>query len=93
MSNLHFEIVESMRDEHKKTVDALGVALRDLAQHSAELHEALVRKNMALRVLAEESRSYMEFSKSAPFERAIDAAIAECADMPPKQRTLLDARP
>ena len=84
MSNLHFEIVESMRAEHKATVDALGVALRDLAQRAADLHGRLVRKNMALRALAEEGRSYMEFSKSAQFERAIEVAIAESSDMPPE---------
>ncbi len=82
MTNLHFEIVESMRVEHKATVDALNAALRDMAARAVEMHEALVRKNMALRVLAEEAHCYIEFSKQMPFERAIEAAIAETKVMP-----------
>ena len=57
-------------------------AERDALKAQVErLREALVRKNMALRVLCEESRSYIEWSKQMPFERAIDEALAETTDM------------
>lgn len=64
--------------------DTLATMREQLAAAQADnraLREALVRKNMAIRVLAEESRSYIAWSKQMPFERAIDDAEAESTDM------------
>lgn len=45
------------------------------------LAAAVVRKNMALRSMVEEARSYSEWSKFGPLEREMEAALAECAEM------------
>ena len=54
---------------------------RTLVASNNALRDALVRKNMALRVMVEEAQSFSEFSKFFDLQRAMDAALAECADM------------
>lgn len=67
----------------------IGPELAAVLKAADALAAAVVRKNMALRVMVEEARSYSEFSKFAPLECEMNAALAECAVM--EERAAYDA--
>lgn len=63
------------------THDSISTELAAVLKAADALAAAVVRKNMALRSMVEEARSYSEWSKFGPLEREMEAALAECAEM------------